>query len=155
MGERADPEPEDHPAPMQGRVAKTQTVVMQNATPTNIFIVDDSPAIRARLHDVLRRMPDVAVVGEAENAADAIAGILRTHPHSVLLDLNLMGRTGIDVMRAVCPHAPDIVFVVLTNHAEPQYRQASTKAGASYFLDKSIDFDRVPQIIAEIAAARH
>ena len=139
-----------HPA-----VAKTQTVGMQNATVTNIFIVDDSPAIRARLCDVLSRMPDVAVVGEAESATEAIAGILRTHPHSVLLDLNLMGRTGIDVMRAVRPQAPDIVFVVLSNHAEPQYRQASTRAGASYFLDKSVDFERVPQVIAEIAAARH
>ena len=122
---------------------------------TRIFIVDDSPAIRTRLGDMLRALPGVVVVGEAESAREAIAGILSTRPDSVLLDLNLTGSTGIDVMRAVCPQAPAIVFVVLTNHAETQYRQASTRAGAAYFLDKSSDFDRVPQVIAEIAAARH
>jgi DNA-binding NarL/FixJ family response regulator len=128
---------------------------MQSQRPTNVFIVDDSAAIRTRLAEVLRAMPNVAIVGEAESAREAIAGILRTQPHSVLLDLNLTDSTGIDVMRAVCPQAPGVVFVVLTNHAEPQYRQASTRAGASYFLDKTRDFDRVPEVIAEIAAARH
>ena len=128
---------------------------MTNARSTNVFIVDDSAAIRSRLSEILAGVPNVAIVGEAESASQAISGILRTQPDSVLLDLNLMGSTGIDVMRAVLPQAPQVVFVVLTNHAEPQYRQASTKAGASYFLDKSVDFARVPQVIAEIAAARN
>jgi DNA-binding NarL/FixJ family response regulator len=122
---------------------------------TRVFIVDDSSAIRARLTEMLARIDDVAVVGEAANACEAIPGILRTRPDSVVLDLNLMGRTGIDVMRAVLKQAPETVFVVLTNHAEPQYRRACAKAGAAYFLDKSADFDRVPAVIAEIAAIRH
>ena len=124
-------------------------------TRTRIYVVDDSPAIRARLMEMLGRMDGVSVVGEAASASEAILGILRTHPDSVLLDLHLMGRTGIDVMRAVLPQAPETVFVVLTNLAEPQYRRACEKAGAAYFLDKSADFDRVPAVIAEIAATRH
>jgi len=44
---------------------------------------------------------------------------------------------------------------VLTNHAEPQYRRACEKAGASYFLDKSSDFDEIPRVIAEISARTH
>ncbi len=76
-------------------------------------------------------------------------------PDSVLLDLNLKGRSGIEVLRAVRAQAPGIVFVVLTNHAEPQYRRACTLAGAAYFLDKSTEFDRVRDVIAEIAATRH
>ena len=55
------------------------------------------------------------------------------------------------VLRALHPQAPEIVFVVLTNHAEPQYRRACERAGAAYFLDKSTEFDRVPGVIAEIA----
>ncbi len=127
---------------------------MQKDRVTQVFIVDDSPAIRQRLAEILATVPNIVIVGEAESASQAIAGILKTQPDSVLLDLNLTGSTGIDVMRAVCPKAPGIVFIVLTNHAEPQYRQASTKAGASYFLDKSRDFERVPRLIAEIAATR-
>lgn len=122
---------------------------------TNVYIVDDSAAIRSRLVDMLSRIEGVSIVGEAATANDAIAGILDARPHSVLLDLNLMGRAGIDVLRAVHPQAPEIVFVVLTNHSEPQYRTACTKAGARYFLDKSCDFERVPAVIAEIAAQPH
>ncbi len=128
---------------------------MQATRPTQVFIVDDSASIRERLAQALARLPGVTLVGEAAGAAEAVAGILRTRPDSVLLDLNLMGQTGLDVMRAICPSAPEIAFVVLTNHSESQYRDACMKAGARYFLDKSEDFDRVPGVIAEIAASLH
>lgn len=128
---------------------------MQTQRPTEVFIVDDSTSIRLRLNEMLRRMDDVAVVGEADSANAAVDGILRTHPDSVLLDLNLMGKSGMDVLRTVHVQAPDIVFVVLTNHSEPQYRRACARAGARYFLDKSTEFERVREVIAEIAATRH
>ena len=128
---------------------------MSPAQRNNVYIVDDSASIRSRLAEMLTRLDGVSVVGEAASATEAIAGILRLKPDSVLLDLNLMGRTGIDVLRAVHSREPGIVFVVLTNHAEPQYRTACTKAGAAYFLDKSCDFDRVPDVIAQITATLH
>jgi DNA-binding NarL/FixJ family response regulator len=129
--------------------------VMETTNNTRIFIVDDSEPIRARLAEMLSTMDAVDVVGEAGSARDAVAGILRTRPDSVLLDLNLMGRTGIDVLRSVHPKAPEIVFIVLTNHAELQYRRAALEAGATYFLDKSSEFDRVREVVAGIAAVRH
>ena len=125
---------------------------MQTNRPTNVYIVDDSPSIRSRLVEMLAAMPDVTLAGEASSAKDAVDGILLTHPDSVLLDLNLAGRSGIEVLRAVHQREPRIVFVVLTNHAEPQYRRACALAGASYFLDKSTEFERVRDVIAEIAA---
>ena len=128
---------------------------VMHSTPTRFYIVDDSAAIRGRLAEMLGRIEGVSVVGQASGASEAIEGILKLRPDGVLLDLNLMGRTGIDVLRTVHPEAPQIVFVVLTNHAEPQYRAACVKAGASYFLDKSCDFERVPAVIAEIAAKPH
>ena len=128
---------------------------MQNARPTQVFIVDDSVSIRTRLAQLIGSMRDVAVVGEAGSASEAVAGILRLRPDSVLLDLNLMGSTGLDVMRKVRPQAPDVAFVVLTNHVESQYRDACLDAGARYFLDKSCDLDKVLHVIAEIAAKRH
>lgn len=128
---------------------------MQTPRPTQVFIVDDSVWIRLRLAQAIARMPDVALVGEAASAAEAVTGILRTRPDSVLLDLNLMGRTGLDVMRAVRAEAPEIVFIVLTNHSESQYRDACMAAGATYFLDKSQDFERVSSVLAEIAATLH
>lgn len=126
-----------------------------NTPATQIYIVEDSAAIRARLNDMLGRLGGVRVVGEASGASQAVAEILSLRPHSVLLDLDLGGSSGMTVLRAIRPQAPDIVFVVLTNHAEPQYRRACERAGAAYFLDKSKEFDRVPGVIAEIASTRH
>ena len=123
---------------------------MQTTRPTHVFIVDDSVSIRMRLAQLVGSMRDVEIVGEAGSASEAVAGILKARPDSVLLDLNLMGSTGLDVMRKVRPHAPDVVFVVLTNHFEPQYRDASLEAGARYFLDKSRELHKVPAVIAEI-----
>jgi DNA-binding NarL/FixJ family response regulator len=128
---------------------------MQTQRPNHVFIVDDSAPIRARLAEMLAGMAEVRLVGEAGSARDAVAGILRTRPDAVLLDLSLLGQTGLAVLRAVRPQSPATVFVVLTNHSETQYRQACAKAGAAYFLDKSTDLDRVRGVLAEIASTRH
>lgn len=128
---------------------------MQTQRTSPVFIVDDSPLIRTRLAEMISSMHGMRLVGEAASASEAIAGIKRTQPDSVLLDLNLMGRTGLDVLRAIRPHSPGVVFVVLTNHSEPQYRQACMEAGAAYFLDKTSELGCVSAVLAEIAATRH
>ena len=119
---------------------------------TEVFIVDESLPVRLRLAKLLGGMEEVRVVGEASSANEAVAGILRSHPHLVLLDLNLPGSTGLDVMRKVRETDPHVVFAVLTNHSEPQYRDACLRAGARYFLDKSRDLDKVMAMVAEVAA---
>ena len=128
---------------------------MNNARPTQLYIVDDSAAIRSRLVDLLALIDGVHVVGQAADATSAVQDILALRPDSVLLDLDLNGTSGMQVLRAVHPQVPEIVFVVLTNHAEPQYRNACAKAGAAYFIDKSSEFHRVREVIAEIATTRH
>lgn len=129
---------------------------MENTRSTQVFIVDDSASIRSRLVELLGRMDHIQVVGEAESASQAVDGILAKRPDSVLLDLNLAaGGSGMQVLREVRQRAPEIVFVVLTNHAEAQYRRACDRAGAAYFIDKSTEFERVRDVIARIAATRH
>ena len=125
---------------------------METTRPHHVYIVDDSVPIRARLVEMLGRLDHVKLVGEAGTARDAIAGIRRTQPDSVLLDLNLMGPSGFEVLRTIHGESPAIAFVVLTNHAEPQYRRACRTAGAAYFLDKTTEFDKVPGVIAAIAS---
>ena len=69
-----------------------------------------------------------------------------------MLFRSLIGGTGVEVLRKVCPLAPDIVFVVLTNHPDPQYRKICMQAGATYFLDKSTEFVKVREVIAALRA---
>jgi len=120
---------------------------MSMQTPTPVFIVDDLPSMRERLRELVGEVPCVSVIGDAGTPADAIAGILATRPACVLLDYQLVGGTGVDVLRAIHPQLPGIVFVVLSNHPDPQYRQACMAAGATHFFDKSTEFDRVPEVL--------
>ena len=140
---------------MATRVALADSTVMENNCAARVFIVEDSPSVRSRLVELMGEMDGVCVVGEAESPAEAVAGIRRTQPHCVILDFQLSGGTGVDVMRAVHPESPEIAFVVLTNHANPQYRRVCKEAGAGWFLDKSIEFGRLKDVVAECMLARH
>ena len=121
---------------------------------THVFVVEDSASIRTRLIDMLNAIEGVSVVGEAESAANAVSGIMQTLPDSVVLDIHLPGGSGIDVLRAVHPRAPGIVFIILTNYPNPQYRRICMQAGASHFLDKTAEFNRVGELIAKLEPAQ-
>ena len=126
---------------------------MNTTSRTAIYIVDDLPAMRERLSELMGAIAGVQIVGEAGTPAEAIDGILRTNPDCVLLDYQLIDGTGVDVLRAVHPQSPDIAFIVLTNHATPQHRRACLDAGARYFFDKSTEFGNIRSAIAEIEPA--
>jgi DNA-binding NarL/FixJ family response regulator len=121
---------------------------METTTRTAVFIVDDMPTMRERLREFVADIEGVEVVGDAGTAADAVTAILHMQPDCVLLDYQLNGGTALDVLRGVHPQSPDIVFVVLTNHATPQHRRACIDAGARFFFDKSAEFGEVRSAIA-------
>jgi len=122
---------------------------------TRVFVVEDSVSIRERLVDMLGDIEGVSVVGEADSIRTAVEGILRTRPKSVVLDIQLVDGSGVDVLREVCPQAPEVVFVVLTNHADPQYRRICMEAGASHFFDKSTEIGKIREVIAGLGATCH
>ena len=122
-----------------------------SAETLKVFIAEDSLVIRERLIELIGEIDRAAVVGVAETPADAITGILNTGPDLVVLDYQLLGGTGVEVMRAVLPKAPTMTFAVLTNHASPQYRRICQKAGASWFFDKSTEFGKIKHVLAGLA----
>jgi two-component system response regulator DevR len=128
---------------------------METQCTGRVFIVEDSPSIRSRLVEMLGEIDGVCVVGEADTPAAAVAGIQATKPHCVVLDFQLIGGTGVDVLRAVHPAHPEIGFVVLTNHPNAQYRRLCQAAGADWFLDKSVEFGKLKEVVAECILAHH
>ncbi|HZQ60923.1 MAG TPA: response regulator [Casimicrobiaceae bacterium] len=119
---------------------------------TTVFIVEDSADVRDALVDLLEDLDGVTIAGSAEDALTAIAAILRCRPNLVVLDYQLAGSTALDVLEAVHPVAPEIAFIVLTNHANTAYRRLCMKAGASGFLNKARDFEKVKDIVAQLSA---
>lgn len=127
---------------------------MQNASgPVKVFLADDSQPIRARIASLLG--PAVTVVGEAETPEGSIDGILAAHPDVVVLDVQLAGGTGLQVLRAVRRVDPGVAFVVFSNNAGPAYRKRYLGEGASRFLDKSTEFDQLADAVTGASQARH
>lgn len=119
----------------------------QRAAPLGVFLVEDSAAIRTRIASLVGSITAVKVIGEAESVAGAIDGIGRTRPDAVVLDLQIIGGSGLEVLRAVRRERPDLRVVVMTNFATDQHRRAAFDAGAASFLDKSTDFGQLREIL--------
>jgi DNA-binding NarL/FixJ family response regulator len=105
-----------------------------------VFLVEDSPAIRERLHDVVSLVDSTQLMAEAATEHDAVQGILALRPDVVILDLTLAAGSGIEVLRKIKAALPALRVIVLTNKTEPQYRKKCMALGADRFLDKSRDF---------------
>jgi DNA-binding NarL/FixJ family response regulator len=129
----------------QGR-SSDSSGMPSDAAPLKVFLADDSAAIRSRIADLLAA-PTLRIVGEAETPEACIAGILATHPDVVVLDVQLDGGQGLQVLRAVRGAAPDVAFVVFSNNSGPAYRKRYIGAGAVSFLDKSVEFDQLPAAV--------
>ena len=83
------------------------------------------------------------VVGQAATPDACITGILQTWPDAVVLDVRLQGGSGLQVLQAVRRVAPHIGFVIFSNNASTGYRQRYLREGASAFLEKSLDLERL------------
>ena len=119
-----------------------------------VFLVEDSAAVRERLVEMIGELEDTQVVGEADTYRKAVAGIADTHPDVAILDIRLADATGsgIDVLQAVRKTMPAMRAIIMSNFYTPQHARASADAGADYFLDKSIEFERIPEILRQIGA---
>lgn len=119
-----------------------------------VFLADDSAAIRQRLNGLLQQ-PAFRVVGEAATPQACIAGILHAHPDVVVLDHQLEGGTGLQVLKAVRQADPKVAFVVFSNNDAPAYRKRYLCEGAVRFLDKSTESDQLAGAVATAAAGGH
>jgi DNA-binding NarL/FixJ family response regulator len=128
--------------------------MLSRDAPVKVFLADDSAPIRARVAAMLGPLA-MTIVGEAETPRACIDGILATGPDVVVLDVQLEGGQGLEVLRAIRPAHPDIAFVVFSNNSGPAYRKRYLGAGAACFLDKFADFDQLPRAVSAARQPSH
>jgi two-component system response regulator DevR len=107
----------------------------------SLFHVEDSVELRRRIEGEFTQLTGIEVVGFSDRADDAIRQIRRLAPDLVVLDLQLAQGSGIDVLRDLSSGAAPPTFIVLTNHADSEFRKLSLRAGAHHFFDKSTQLE--------------
>src|SRR5687768_14263979 len=119
-----------------------------------IFLVGDPVVTRGQLAAMLGAIPGAQILGEAASAKPAIRAILTLRPDLVLLDVHLAEGSGFEVLHAVHAAAPDIDVCMLSNFAAHPCWQRTSQLGARAVFDKSSQFGRVRELVAQRAAVR-
>lgn len=127
---------------------------MASISNLQVLLVEDSAIICNLIANLVNSVAGVSIAESVGSEADAIEAVNHGNVDVVILDLQLRSGTGFGVLRAMRKMArrPDVV--VLTNFALATYRDSALALGARHFLDKSRDYERLPGILTELAAAR-
>jgi len=117
-----------------------------------VLLVEDSRVLAERLRESLDGLEQVEVVASVADETAAVTAARENHVDVIILDLQLKEGTGFGVVQRLGKTRPKII--VFTNYMLPEYQRLASSLGIEYFLNKSIDYERLPQLLAEIGAAQ-
>ncbi len=126
------------------------------STPLRVFLLEDSAVIRESLAEAINASGLFIVAGTADTARDAVALLKEQAFDAIIVDLQLRQGSGIEVLTYLQEAGllRRMLSIVLTNYALPALRQRCLDCGAGYFFDKSLEFDRVIEVLDEFADHR-
>ena len=118
-----------------------------SANGKTLYIIDDSPFLVARIEALLEEIDVIAYVRSAMTYSDAVELVSEKEPDIVLLDIHLSDKSGIDLLKHLRQHHTSVTVIMLSNQSTAHYRDLCRTLGASHFIDKSTEFDELPQIL--------
>jgi DNA-binding NarL/FixJ family response regulator len=117
---------------------------------TRVLIVDDHPMTRSGLAYLINHQPDMATCCEAQNAAEALEGVLRMKPDLVLTDFSLPDKNGLELIRDIRALRPDLPILVISMHEESLYAERVLRAGARGYITKEEGGERLMRAIRHV-----
>jgi DNA-binding NarL/FixJ family response regulator len=103
---------------------------------TNVIIADDHPLMRGGVKKAFSDEPDIAVVNEAQNGSELLAILKNVKPDILIMDLDMPGKSGIDLLKHIKQIYPRIPVLILSVHPAEHYAVRALKAGAMGYLNK-------------------
>lgn len=116
-----------------------------------VLICDDQALVRGGFRAILDARPEIEVVGEAENGAQAVALAERRHPDVILMDIRMPVLDGIEATRKLVADGSQARVIVLTTFDLDEYVHAAIRAGASGFLLKDVTPAKLVEAIGIVA----
>lgn len=104
--------------------------------PTQIFLVDDHPIIRAGFRQLLDSEDEFVICGEADSGEEALKKIPDTEADLALVDISMNGMDGIELTRRLKESYPDLKVLIVSMHNEARYVEDALEAGASGYVLK-------------------
>ena len=117
-----------------------------------VVIVDDQSVVLAGLRPLLENSDDIRVVGEATDGMAAIMLARTERPDVVLMDIRMPGMDGVEATRRITEELADVRVIVLTTFEQEEYVFESLRAGASGFLGKDVEPERLREAVRVVAA---
>jgi len=115
-----------------------------------VVLADDHTLLRRTLTNYLETYDDIVVIAEAENGDQALQQILQNKPDILLLDLNMPGKSGLDVLPEIREQAPQAKVLVLTGRDDDLYIMRALRAGAHGYVLKSTDEKQLVESIRKV-----
>ena len=116
-------------------------------TKIRVMLADDHAVLRAGLRALLNAEPDLVVVGEAANGAEAVERATQLRPDVIVMDIQMPKMSGLDATRALRAQGIQSKVLILTMHAESQYLLPLLEAGgAGYVLKSGADTELIEAI---------
>lgn len=122
--------------------------------PITVLIVDDHEMVRLGLSQMLSTYPELAVVGTASNAQEALDKSFELRPDVLLLDLRLPDKEGYEVCREVRAKLPHTRVLVLTSYTDDERVFESIAAGANGYVLKEIGSDELVETIVKVSEGK-
>jgi DNA-binding NarL/FixJ family response regulator len=116
-----------------------------------VVLVDDQPLIRSGLRVLIADTPDMEVVGEAGDGAEAVRVVADDAPDIVVMDIRMPGMDGIEATRRITSSGSPTHVIVLTTFDDDDYVYGALRAGAGGFLVKDMALDSILEAIRVVA----
>jgi len=114
------------------------------------LIADDHVLVRQGICRLLQDEPDIEIVGEAGDAAEALKGVMEFRPDIVLMDIGMPGFSSFDAARVIQADFPRTRVVFLTMHESQDYVMQGLQAGAAGYLLKDTPADKLASVLRDI-----
>ena len=118
-----------------------------NREKQNILIVDDSRIFTRRLSTLLKESGSEDEINTVGNYEDALQSLAAHKPDLVFLDIHLHNKSGIDLLKVIRLSQRNCKVIMLTNETQKAYRLECERLGSSGYLDKSNDFESIPELV--------
>ena len=120
-------------------------------TPIRVGLADDQPLVRSGVRMILEGEPDIVIVGEAADGAQAVALVADEAPDVLLLDVQMPGTDGLWAMAQIAESATTTRVVMLTTFDLDEYVYEAMRAGASGFLLKDMSGEDIATAVRQVA----